>query len=120
MTAISLRPRHREDLPTEEYHDALEMAKVIKSCKRVKVVDLNSFITACKASSNAERIGGMLMDMTTKSMISQVWDFIQKQERGALFTERLNSRFLKVKESHGTKTAIFDLVDRFWKLASPK
>lgn len=96
------------------------MARTIKSCKRVKVTDLNSFISACKASSGCERIGGMLMDMTTKSMISQVWDFIQKHEKGVEFTERLNSRFSKAKESHGMKTAILDLVDRFWKLASSK
>ena len=114
---IQTSPRFRPDLPIEDYNDALETAKAIKICKRVKVVDLKSFIEACKASSNAERIGGMLVDLTTKSMISQVWDALQKHERAEELVTKLSNRFNNITSSHSRKVAILDLVDRFWKIA---
>jgi len=119
METINIGPRTRQDLPVEEYHDALETARAIKVCKRVKVTDLNSFIEACKASSSAERIGGILLDMTTKSMISQVWDYMQKHEKAEILTEKLSTRFSTVSSKYKMKTAIIDLVDRFWKLTRP-
>ena len=110
-------PRFRNDLPVEEYHDALETARTVKTCKRIKVTDLKSFVEACKASSAAERIGGMLVDMTTKSMISQVWDALQKHERAEELTAKLSNRFNNITASHSRKVAILDLIDRFWKIA---
>jgi acyl carrier protein phosphodiesterase len=85
--------------------------------KRVKVTDLKGFVEACKASSDAERIGGMLVDLTTKSMISQVWDSIQKHEKAEEFIDKLSNRFNNIIASHNIRVAIVDLVDRFWKIA---
>ncbi len=110
-------PRIRQDLPID--HDAIETAKAIKVCKRVKVTDLNSFIEACKKSSAAERIGGILVDMTTKSMISQVWDHMQKHEKAEVLKEKLSTRFSAIASKYKMKTAIIDLVDRFWKITRP-
>jgi hypothetical protein len=104
-------------LTREEFPDAVETACAVRSLKRVKIVDLPSFVQACKGSSSAERIGGLLVDMTTKSMVSQIWDAIQKHERGVELTEKLTTRFNDINNSHSKKVAILDVVDRFWKMA---
>jgi hypothetical protein len=110
--------RPRTDLAPEEFHDAVETAQAIKACKRVKIVDLASFIQACKNNpTSAERIGGFLIDMTTKSMVSQVWDFIQKHESGDKAVENLTKRFNGALEKYGKKVAIIDVIDRFWRFA---
>jgi hypothetical protein len=108
--------RNRQDVSTD-YPDVLETARAVRACKRMKITDLKSFVEACKASSSAERLGGLLIDMTTKSMISQVWDYIQKHEKAEELTSKLSNRFNNITFSHNRKVAILDLVDRFWKLA---
>jgi proline racemase len=112
--------RPRNDLTPEEFPETVETAKAIRACKRVRVTSLATFIEACKASTDAERIGGLLVDMTTKSMISQIWDRVQNYDQSEKLIGVLTARFDNALIKYGKKVAIYDVVDRFWKLASSK
>lgn len=105
----------------DDFYDMLETAQAVRAARRVKVDTLDDLITACRAEKGYERIGGLLMDMTTKSMLVQVWDAIQAWERGAEFSEKLRARFNKIAaasplRTKGLRAAILDAVDRFWKI----
>lgn len=84
--------------------------------KSIKAPSLQSFIDACTASSDYERIGGIGIDATTKGMVTQVWAHIQKHPKAAEFSEKLAALYLKHATEHGEKVAIGSLIDRFWKM----
>lgn len=109
--------RPRPDTAPEDYADTLETTLAIRETKRRHVRSLDDFIAACAASPNLERMGGLAVDMTTKSMVTQVWAALQKHEQWReIGIPKLRTRFDNIAAKHKVKLAILDLVDRFWKL----
>lgn len=103
--------------------DAIETAKAVRASKRKGVRTLPEFITACE-DGGYERIGGVMVDAFTKSMVCQIWAVIEKHPKADELKGKLNQRFDKIVETGGggvlgTRPAIVDVVDRFWKMARP-
>lgn len=81
-----------------------------------KAPDLKSFIEACRASSDYERIGGIGIDATTKGMVIQVWEHIQKHPKAVEYSEKLTALYAKLATEHSEKIAIGNVIERFWKM----
>jgi hypothetical protein len=102
---------------TEDLDDLLETTKAIRATERRHVRSLDDFIAACAASPNLERMGGLAVDMTTKSMVTQVWAALQKHDNWReIGIPKLRTRFDNIAAKHKVRLAILDLVDRFWKI----
>ncbi len=106
-----------------DFLDDLETAKAVRASKRKGVRTLPEFITACE-DGGYERIGGVMVDAFTKSMVRQIWAVIEKHPKADELKDKLNQRFDKIVETGGggvlgTRPAIVDVVDRFWKMARP-
>ncbi len=106
--------------PTADLDD-LETAKAVRASKRKGVRTLAEFVEACQ-DGGYERIGGVMVDAFTKGMVRQVWDAVGKHEKADHFKALLSQRFDKIVEVGGggvlgTRPAITDVVDRFWKMA---
>ncbi len=110
-------------LAAEDYRDTLETAQAVRGSKRKGVRTLPAFIEACQ-DGGYERIGGVLVDATTKAMVKGVWEAISKHPKGDAVKAKLEARFNKTVEDGGggvlgVRPAIVDAVDRFWKIARP-
>ena len=108
--------------PTADLDD-LETAKAVRASKRKGVRTLTEFIAACE-DGGYERIGGVMVDAFTKSMVRQIWAVIEKHEKADDFKAKLSQRFDQIVATGGggvlgTRPAIVDVVDRFWKMARP-
>ena len=84
--------------------------------KRVEAPSLQSFVDACGASPDYERIGGIGIDATTKGMVTQVWAHIQKHPKAVEYTEKLSALYDKLAKEHSEKIAIGNVIDRFWRM----
>jgi len=103
--------------------DAIETARAIRKSPRKGVRTLAEFITACK-TGGYERIGGILVDAFTKSMVVQVWELLEKHPKAGELIPKLEQRFDKIVETGGggvlgVRPAICDVIDRFWKITRP-
>lgn len=108
----------------EEYSEALENAEAVKQvCPRQKhPKTLDDFVAVAESvsvGSSAVRVGGMVLDITTAGMIFQVMKAVRKHPKFNELWPKMTSRYAKLVEigKGNPKSAILDVVDRFWKLA---